>query len=416
MFKKCLAIMAGWLLAISMAGAQQVVYLSSDAASASYVVNSYNAFRTAAGAANIVDARGVLTSTSPNTALLDGVEVVVVLTAYNAISTQWMSVLQSAMLSRPDLTFVMFIDGCCVNAANLDRVVATMNTGTGWGITTPTYYTTTIDSPLNTNSLYQGSFTGLPIMKGTHYRLMTNVPADNALYLANGTTTMPAIGTTTAAYGFFVPQQRFNSGGGACIFLTADASPFDGRSAQYQSIANSFWAAANDPTGACKQAAREPDLLVTLSGASAPPVGVTTTYTATVTNQGVSTAAASTVNITVPAGMTIVTSTLPSGCTASGQVVSCPVASLATGVSTTYAIQVVPTQTGSVTMSAAVGVVTDEVITANNTTTLPIVIGVNTTVVTTAQPMAVPTLSEWSLLLLGVLLPGLMMVRRRRHG
>ena len=75
MFKKCLAIMAGWLLAISMAGAQQVVYLSSDAASASYVVNSYNAFRTAAGAANIVDARGVLTSTSPNTALLDGVEV-----------------------------------------------------------------------------------------------------------------------------------------------------------------------------------------------------------------------------------------------------------------------------------------------------------------------------------------------------
>jgi hypothetical protein len=30
--------------------------------------------------------------------------------------------------------------------------------------------------------------------------------------------------------------------------------------------------------------------------------------------------------------------------------------------------------------------------------------------------MAVPTLSEWSLLLLGVLLPGLMMVRRRRHG
>jgi hypothetical protein len=157
-------------------------------------------------------------------------------------------------------------------------------------------------------------------------------------------------------------------------------------------------------------------LLVTLSGASAPPVGVTTTNTATVTNQGVSTAAASTVNITVPAGMTIVTSTLPSGCTASGQVVSCPVASLATGVSTTYAIQVVPTQTGSVTMSAAVGVVTDEVITANNTTTLPIVIGVNTTVVTTAQPMAVPTLSEWSLLLLGVLLPGLMMVRRRRHG
>jgi hypothetical protein len=67
-------------------------------------------------------------------------------------------------------------------------------------------------------------------------------------------------------------------------------------------------------------------------------------------------------------------------------------------------------------MSAAVGVVTDEVITANNTTTLPIVIGVNTTAVTTVQPVAVPTLGQWGVLLLGALLPGLMLSRRRRQG
>ena len=70
-------------------------------------------------------------------------------------------------------------------------------------------------------------------------------------------------------------------------------------------------------------------------------VGQSANYTLTVTNQGsAATIAAVTVSDTLPGGLTI--GTLPSGCTRSGQVLSCSVASLGVGSSASFVISVTP--------------------------------------------------------------------------
>ncbi|WP_298851686.1 DUF11 domain-containing protein, partial [uncultured Aquimonas sp.] len=71
-------------------------------------------------------------------------------------------------------------------------------------------------------------------------------------------------------------------------------------------------------------------------------VGVPASYTLAVTNTSTSpTTAASTITDTIPSGLTL--GTLPAGCTASGQTVTCTIASLAAGASTSFVIPVTPT-------------------------------------------------------------------------
>ena len=371
--KRFLFSLLGSLLLAPWAHAQQVLVLSPNevTSGAGFINNAYNAFSAAAGASNMVDGRGVLGSATPDASLLNGPKVVVIATTYAQINPAWVPVLRDAMLHRPDLTFVMFNDGCCQTQTNLAPFVSIINEGTGWNLGRSAYQNTLISSPLNTNSLYAGSFTGLNPMLGGFYELITNVPSDNALYLANGVTTPPATDTRTSAYAFFVPQRRFNNGQGACMFMTSDVSPFN-FSAQFSAIAQSFMHAANDPAGACKQATREPDLVIALTGPASPPVGQPATYTATVTNQGASPSAAGSATIHIPAGMTVDTATLPAGCTAAGQTVTCSVSALAAGANQAFAINVTPTQLASAPMTAAVGAVAGEANTANNATSLPV--------------------------------------------
>ncbi|WP_133822090.1 DUF7507 domain-containing protein, partial [Tahibacter aquaticus] len=79
--------------------------------------------------------------------------------------------------------------------------------------------------------------------------------------------------------------------------------------------------------------------------ASASPwtVGVPASYTLQVTNTGTTaTTAAATITDTIPAGLTI--GTLPAGCTATGQTVTCTIASgLAVGANASFVIPVTPT-------------------------------------------------------------------------
>ena len=359
MVRKLIFVLAGWLLACSFAHAQQVLFLSPDedlavAPHTAYwgLTNyAFDAFTTVAGAANMVDGRRLLSSPTPDPTLFAGPKVVVLATTYARINPAWLPVLRNAMLTRPDLTFVMFPDGCCLTADNLTPIIDILNTGTGWGMT-GTFYGANIASPLNTNSLYSGSFTGLNPMYGAHYQLLSNVPSDNALYLAEGVTP-PAAGTTTDAYGFFVPQQGFNGGQGACVFLTADMSPF-GSVDQSNSIATAFMSAATAVDGACKQSTREPDLVATVTGPAAPTIGSPATYTLTVANEGATNSAATSATITIPAGMTIDTTTLPAGCSATGQVVTCTVAALtATTGTVSFPIVVTPTLPGAAAAMAA---------------------------------------------------------------
>ena len=375
MLRKFLLVLASCLLACQIAQAQQVLFLSTnETADHGLTNNAYSAFAansvvTALG--GIVDGRGWLSNTTAlDPAIFDGKKVVVLTTTYVQMNPAQVPVLRDAILNRPDLTFVMFPDGCCQTATNLTPIIDILNEGTGWGMT-GAYHDSAIAAPLNTNSLYQSSFTSLNPMNGGWYQLLSNVPSDNALYLAQGATP-PVTGTTTSAYGFFVPQQGFNGGRGACVFLTADISPF-GSTAQSDTIADVFMNAATAPNGACAQSTREPDLVASVTGPAAPTIGSPATYTLTVANEGATNAAATTATINIPAGMTIDTATLPAGCTAAGQVVTCNVAALtATTGTVSFPINVTPTQPGAVNVSASVTTVAGETSTANNSTTMAV--------------------------------------------
>lgn len=375
MLRKFLFLLASGLLACQAALAQQVLFLSTnETADGGLTNNAYNAFAAntvVTSLGGVVDGRGWLSNTTAlDPAIFDGKKVVVLTTTYVQMNPAQVPVLRDAILNRPDLTFVMFPDGCCQQASNLHPIINILNLGTGWGMT-GAYHGGAIAAPLNTNSLYQSSFTSLNPMNGGWYQLLSNVPSDNALYLAQGATP-PVTGTTTSAYGFFVPQQGFNGGRGACVFLTADISPF-GSTAQSDTIADVFMNAATAPNGACAQSTREPDLVASVTGPAAPTIGSPATYTLTVANEGATNAAATTATINIPAGMTIDTATLPAGCTAAGQVVTCNVAALtATTGTVSFPINVTPTQPGAVNVSASVTTVAGETSTANNSTTMAV--------------------------------------------
>ena len=67
---------------------------------------------------------------------------------------------------------------------------------------------------------------------------------------------MPAVGSTTSAYGLFLPITQSYAGAGACVFAVNDISPFDTGSypANQRKMATAFLGAAG-PGGACGLAA-----------------------------------------------------------------------------------------------------------------------------------------------------------------
>ncbi len=378
-----------WLASVTAHAAPQVLFLSPDEskpvgrpvaqADWSFTNNAYNAFSAQVGAANIHDGRRVLDSASPDLTLFNGVQLVVITTTYAVISPQWQAELRTLMLNRPDLTFVFYPDGCCNSGQNLTPIVDIIKTGTSWGVSvTGTNVAGAVNAALNTNSLYKGSFAGLPTMVGGDYQLVYGVPSDNALYVQNAASVPPA-GSTTAvnAYGFFVPQQGFNGGNGSCIFLTADISPFKQGTQPQQSnaIAAAFVDAATNPNGACKQATRAPDLTVTLAGPSTLDIGTPGTFTLTIGNQGASKSPDGKVVIPLPAGFTV--SNLQAGCSVVGSDLSCDLPELAaTTGTTTLVFEGASQQSGNVTLTATIQSVTGETNTANNTANHSLVVQV----------------------------------------
>ena len=376
MWKRLWAFVACCLLA-SAVHAQQVLFLSPDESvsltgsppSWALTNNAYNAFAinpNVVAMGGIVDGRRRL-SQPVDMALFTGIKLVVLTTTYNNITADWRSTLANLMLNRPDLTFVMFPDGCCNLTTSLGPLVNVIQQGTGWTLTlephTQAAQGTAIVSPLNANSLYKGSFAGLPTMAGSHYQLIQGVPADNALYLAHNAPAMPAPGTLTSAYGLFVPQQGFNNGNGACMFLVADINPFS--VAQSPRVATAFMDAATNPNGACKQATRAPDVTVSLTGPTTVDLGAAGSYSMTLSNLGATASTNGTVAIPLPAGFTA--SGLPANCSVVANTLSCNLSALAATTGTaTLAFQGTAQQPGPLNLTATVSGVTGETNTANN--------------------------------------------------
>ena len=195
--------------------------------------NAYTVFEEiAGGAANTVDKRSALTDAVLTAADFTDVDTVVVQAVYSPITAANTAFLQNLMNTRPDITFIHFIDGCCQTATNITPYINYFSGQTGWGLTR-TGSGSSITSPLNTNSPYASGFPAS--LQGEAYDLINNIPAGYAMYLGNGATPPATLTAPTSSYGFIMPQRRSNSGGGACSIFWADTSLFGGgRLAQCQ--------------------------------------------------------------------------------------------------------------------------------------------------------------------------------------
>ena len=86
--------------------------------------NAYNVFEAAAGGAvNMVDKRDVLTTGTLTATDFDDVDTVVVQSVYRTITPANMAFLQNLMDTRPDITFIHFIDGCCETVTNISPLI-----------------------------------------------------------------------------------------------------------------------------------------------------------------------------------------------------------------------------------------------------------------------------------------------------
>jgi len=142
-------------------------------------------------------------------------------------ASNW-SALQTAIETRAANSFIMFVDGCCNQAGQMDKMVdlltavtpATQMTASGTTISGPL--------PLNTNSPYHASFGDLNPMYGVALRTINATPAKNVLYLSPGQQppVAPPDDLVNGASGVFFPVQEVNGGQGACLFGVTDISVF----------------------------------------------------------------------------------------------------------------------------------------------------------------------------------------------
>jgi uncharacterized repeat protein (TIGR01451 family) len=140
------------------------------------------------------------------------------------------------------------------------------------------------------------------------------------------------------------------------------------------------------------------------------PNGSTITYTITVTNNGPDTATNVVVSDNLPAGLQYVNASPSQGSCSGTDPFTCTLGTLLNGASATISLQALVTATsGTVTNTATVTADTDDGTPGNNSSTSP------ATPVTpaAAQGAAIPTMSEWALLALAMML-GLAAVARMR--
>ncbi|QMV71409.1 hypothetical protein HS961_00345 [Comamonas piscis] len=181
-------------------------------------------------------------------------DIVIVAGTYRAIHDSNWTVLQNAVANRWANSIVFFVDGCCEgqNTGNARKMVAALNAGTLSTFSLGSTVNSFGSFPLNTNSPYAPSFTGLNPLQGGYITYIDNVPANNALYVSGA---LPAAGVTPTnnVYGLLIPTVQSNAGRGACVFAVVDISIFDGNpwTSNQGKIAPAFLNAATSETGAC---------------------------------------------------------------------------------------------------------------------------------------------------------------------
>lgn len=139
-----------------------------------------------------------------------------------------LTAVNNAIRTRAANAFVMMYDTGGANSPVRDQFVRDLNTVGNLGVTASTGFSGDRNFILNTASPYQAGFTGLNPLGGGWAYYLNNVPAANALYLAPGSAIPPAA-TVNDVYGVFIPVSQSFNGQGACVLGYTDLSMFEGR-------------------------------------------------------------------------------------------------------------------------------------------------------------------------------------------
>lgn len=183
------------------------------------------------------------------------------------------------------------------------------------------------DQLLNASTPFSPGFSS--VVRGGFFHHLSKVPALNSLYLNTLPLANPAA-LQDGVYGVLIPSVQSYGGTGACVMAFTDLTLLEDR-AYLATNANKIGPpiiAAASAAGACSMAV---DLVPTISGPSAPTVGIPAPYTVVVTKQGALTSIDGTVAITLPADLVLEPSA-PTGCIRdSDTLMTCDLAVLAPG-------------------------------------------------------------------------------------
>ena len=253
-----LAIGAAGLGLSSAAHAQKVLILQTtetgtgdDTGAANIHLNMLAEFENAG--ASVTVQNGLQTAGTVDAATFNATppyDLVVVSSVYQAPGAGNMSAIQAAVSARSANAFVFFMDGYV--DSSVTQLASLLSAVSGNAISGAVTLVGVQYFPLNAASPYQGSFFGMPTIRGGIARYLDGVPAGNMLYL-------PPVGDPAAqsAYAPFFPQTQVAGGNGACLLAMSDTTQFySGDSFQcYASIrgkmAPALFAALQAPGGAC---------------------------------------------------------------------------------------------------------------------------------------------------------------------
>jgi len=253
-----LAIGAAGLGLSSAAHAQKVLILQTtetgtgdDTGAANIHLNMLAEFENAG--ASVTVQNGLQTAGTVDAATFNATppyDLVVVSSVYQAPGAGNMSAIQAAVSARSANAFVFFMDGYV--DSSVTQLASLLSAVSGNAISGAVTLVGVQYFPLNAASPYQGSFFGMPTIRGGIARYLDGVPAGNMLYL-------PPVGDPAAqsAYAAFFPQIQVAGGNGACLLAMSDTTQYysGDRFQFYASIrgktAPALFAALQAPGGAC---------------------------------------------------------------------------------------------------------------------------------------------------------------------
>jgi hypothetical protein len=142
------------------------------------------------------------------------------------------------------------------------------------------------------------------------------------------------------------------------------------------------------------------NLGIGITGAATGTTGTVTPYAVSVSNIGPQAATHVVANINLPANASL--ASIPAGCTATGNTIICNAGTLLSGAQASFPLQITWNSTATATISATVASDLPDPVAANNSAAIQVT--VSATTIIAGDNLDVPTLPQWAMLLLAMLL------------